>query len=227
MRISDWSSDVCSSDLCDGRSLISFPVLELCSLRLPYGFHHPASSRLSDRRRTYRHPRCNGHRLHWFIQCLRLLLRRQVGRAVQQKVTFGRCLFSARFWHSASNRPTSDPHCCLYVRSLDGRVLAGHRTTNARADRANIWSALRGHAIGHRVPGPSDREFHRCLDGRLCLPDDGKLYNSLVGWHCFGRRCCGALPRSEEHTSELQSLMRISYAVFCLKNKNNKQKINT
>src|SRR3546814_6331037 len=27
-------------------------------------------------------------------------------------------------------------------------------------------------------------------------------------------------PRSEEHTSELQSLMRISYAVFCLKKKN-------
>src|SRR3546814_6527536 len=30
-------------------------------------------------------------------------------------------------------------------------------------------------------------------------------------------------PRSEEHTSELQSLMRISYAVFCLKKKTNKQ----
>src|SRR3546814_1893963 len=29
----------------------------------------------------------------------------------------------------------------------------------------------------------------------------------------------GAPPRSEEHTSELQSLMRISYAVFCLKKK--------
>src|SRR3546814_1454298 len=29
----------------------------------------------------------------------------------------------------------------------------------------------------------------------------------------------GAAGRSEEHTSELQSLMRISYAVFCLKNK--------
>src|SRR3546814_1980492 len=29
--------------------------------------------------------------------------------------------------------------------------------------------------------------------------------------------------RSEEHTSELQSLMRISYAVFCLKKKNNQQ----
>src|SRR3546814_3300916 len=35
----------------------------------------------------------------------------------------------------------------------------------------------------------------------------------------------GVDPRSEEHTSELQSLMRISYAVFCLKKKkkNNKQ----
>src|SRR3546814_10830241 len=31
-------------------------------------------------------------------------------------------------------------------------------------------------------------------------------------------------PRSEEHTSELQSLMRISYAVFCLKKKNNTTK---
>src|SRR3546814_9112011 len=30
--------------------------------------------------------------------------------------------------------------------------------------------------------------------------------------------------RSEEHTSELQSLIRISYAVFCLKNKNTKTK---
>src|SRR3546814_4446653 len=32
----------------------------------------------------------------------------------------------------------------------------------------------------------------------------------------------GGEPRSEEHTSELQSLMRISYAVFCLKQKNTK-----
>src|SRR3546814_2654560 len=32
-----------------------------------------------------------------------------------------------------------------------------------------------------------------------------------------------APPRSEEHTSELQSLMRISYAVFCLKKKKQKE----
>src|SRR3546814_1490706 len=37
-----------------------------------------------------------------------------------------------------------------------------------------------------------------------------------------GDTTIGVDARSEEHTSELQSLMRISYAVFCLKKKNNK-----
>src|SRR3546814_5240909 len=38
------------------------------------------------------------------------------------------------------------------------------------------------------------------------------------------RATCGMIQhRSEEHTSELQSLMRISYAVFCLKKKTRKQ----
>src|SRR3546814_9630716 len=35
----------------------------------------------------------------------------------------------------------------------------------------------------------------------------------------------GRILRSEEHTSELQSLMRISYAVFCLKKKKTNQKL--
>src|SRR3546814_10342246 len=45
-----------------------------------------------------------------------------------------------------------------------------------------------------------------------------RIGRGLHGGHDAGRRWrCGA--RSEEHTSELQSLMRISYAVFCLKKK--------
>src|SRR3546814_4802690 len=51
---------------------------------------------------------------------------------------------------------------------------------------------------------------------------------TAVGPFCFRERYCVLtimlrmrLVRSEEHTSELQSLMRISYAVFCLKKKNN------
>src|SRR3546814_3813795 len=44
---------------------------------------------------------------------------------------------------------------------------------------------------------------------------------------CLARRgATGRARRSEEHTSELQSLMRISYAVFCLKNKKQRQKHN-
>src|SRR3546814_7804499 len=48
---------------------------------------------------------------------------------------------------------------------------------------------------------------HRADRGRCLLPDQ----------HCEKDR-----HRSEEHTSELQSLMRISYAVFCLKKKKKK-----
>src|SRR3546814_8084964 len=42
-----------------------------------------------------------------------------------------------------------------------------------------------------------------------------------LGW--FDIDYTQRIVRSEEHTSELQSLMRISYAVFCLKNKNTNQ----
>src|SRR3546814_2112701 len=47
----------------------------------------------------------------------------------------------------------------------------------------------------------------------------GKLYRPLDP----GGGGFAAKGRSEEHTSELQSLMRISYAVFCLKKKNKQQ----
>src|SRR3546814_2568381 len=45
---------------------------------------------------------------------------------------------------------------------------------------------------------------------------------AVIGWSGFGAKVLKELDeflRSEEHTSELQSLMRISYAVFCLKKK--------
>src|SRR3546814_4989843 len=62
----------------------------------------------------------------------------------------------------------------------------------------------------------------------------GQQARSAVGRHDHrhlgGHRITVRLrtdPRSEEHTSELQSLMRISYAVFCLKKKKNTQKHKT
>src|SRR3546814_1082383 len=76
-----------------------------------------------------------------------------------------------------------------------------------------------GHpASAHRLGRDPFRRIRRLID----LP-----FHSFVLWFCNrpgswgeGRGC---LWRSEEHTSELQSLMRISYAVFCLK----KNKIRT
>src|SRR3546814_6765747 len=64
---------------------------------------------------------------------------------------------------------------------------------------------------------------------------DGEQYQDADGYEAEARQRaggqieavkrpaqgCHASPRSEEHTSELQSLMRISYAVFCWKNKTN------
>src|SRR3546814_3090904 len=44
----------------------------------------------------------------------------------------------------------------------------------------------------------------------------GRLAEAREKWSAAAK---GDGPRSEEHTSELQSLMRISYAVFCLKKK--------
>src|SRR3546814_1882351 len=53
--------------------------------------------------------------------------------------------------------------------------------------------------------------------------DDGFHKTKSAGSRLNGAtstRAPACIARSEEHTSELQSLMRISYAVFCLKNKN-------
>src|SRR3546814_2624014 len=51
--------------------------------------------------------------------------------------------------------------------------------------------------------------------------DEARAIDSLGGASAPKIRGADHL-RSEEHTSELQSLMRISYAVFCLKKKKNK-----
>src|SRR3546814_9744314 len=61
------------------------------------------------------------------------------------------------------------------------------------------------------------------LDRHVGKPVSGIMRESGINW-TLGRQRSGPSIRSEEHTSELQSLMRISYAVFCLKKKNKKKK---
>src|SRR3546814_2898165 len=70
------------------------------------------------------------------------------------------------------------------------------------------------------------------LRGRLSFAFSGVRLACLHDGPANGRkspppRCRRRSGRSEEHTSELQSLMRISYAVFCLKKKKNLMKVIT
>src|SRR3546814_4700972 len=73
-------------------------------------------------------------------------------------------------------------------------------------------------AVAHIGQGAAHDHAHRVIEvgGPHLLFD---RYRRDV--ESVGRQLCGLISRSEEHTSELQSLMRISYAVFCLKKKKN------
>src|SRR3546814_4988551 len=76
-------------------------------------------------------------------------------------------------------------------------------------------------------PHPGDRDAVLDRVRGLSL-DPARAWRRAVDADRTGRRVEGAqaravIGRSEEHTSELQSLMRISYAVFCLKKKHKKQ----
>src|SRR3546814_9346605 len=74
------------------------------------------------------------------------------------------------------------------------------------------------------------RERHLC-PARF-LNGGGASGRSFIGRSemkssAFAQPFRSTFQRSEEHTSELQSLMRISYAVFCLKKKNNRNRLTT
>src|SRR3546814_3368547 len=62
-------------------------------------------------------------------------------------------------------------------------------------------------AVGHFIRGRKEAEVSGERSVRAAVSTSFSLRRSIS-------------KRSEEHTSELQSLMRISYAVFCLKKKN-------
>src|SRR3546814_2252136 len=74
-----------------------------------------------------------------------------------------------------------------------------------------------------RFPRPSERLSSAGMSDRVRAPTRkrGSCLSSRRA-SARGGSPATACRRSEEHTSELQSLMRISYAVFCLKKKTDK-----
>src|SRR3546814_2067968 len=86
------------------------------------------------------------------------------------------------------------------------------------AGRARLSYRTAGDCLSHLIPAATFRQL--LADS----PPVAAWFNE--GLATKGRLSSGsgrgeAAERSEEHTSELQSLMRISYAVFCLKKPNN------
>src|SRR3546814_4152546 len=85
------------------------------------------------------------------------------------------------------------------------------RSADVKADRARATASAPslGGSISMRSNRPRSRSHCTSTSNKF------KVENAVLA----SSPC-----RSEEHTSELQSLMRISYAVFCLKKKKNIQK---
>src|SRR3546814_1362433 len=78
-------------------------------------------------------------------------------------------------------------------------------------------------AADRRDPGPDRADVVPVhLPGSAGGRDPAGDRVQLRRLHRAGVAVCLRADRSEEHTSELQSLMRISYAVFCLKKKKNR-----
>src|SRR3546814_2252511 len=115
---------------------------------------------------------------------------------------------SSRRRHTRCALVTGVQTCALPISHTPAhfrRIHLWHRPGD-RAERSGGETWRRSEAPPQRPPARHHRpcplaEDDHCGRGRLCSPDHPP---------CI---------RSEEHTSELQSLLRISYAVFCLKKK--------
>src|SRR3546814_7743689 len=96
------------------------------------------------------------------------------------------------------------------------RIVGMSRPTCQRCmEHTDVERVRLGRRVGqYKVFGDRRRRKALAMDG------DGKFGKAMSL-----RAPRSEQPRSEEHTSELQSLMRISYSVFCLKKNNTKKMI--
>src|SRR3546814_4719192 len=98
----------------------------------------------------------------------------------------------------------------------------GDEQVERMAFRYQRWSRCVGF---HRLQCIEQQIGEALAAKRRCEPAGADEIGQFVAHFLSRPRRDGAgycVVRSEEHTSELQSLMRISYAVFCLKKKKNK-----
>src|SRR3546814_3196176 len=123
--------------------------------------------------------------------------------------------FSSIIRHTRCSLVTVVQTCALPI--FFGRALRAATSVNAfMVIWGHIWGHLEMRPLKIRNMPPNVPPLRRG-----CKPTGAhwigrQILSKTLVFQVFGRR-------SEEHTSELQSLMRISYAVFCLKKKNYKK----
>src|SRR3546814_464027 len=176
MRISDWSSDVCSSDL-RGRAIaaIGFPVRIVS---------HPHLAQIEQPHH------CRDHRLLFrpAVSQIALHLPPQSG---QRSAELKAAVVFPRFLG-------------LAIGGVVAVLLASPRIISDGLQMpVRIRAEPAVHIGGRKADAVQPPDFFRVLDSPASRVEIGPADPM----------------RSEEHTSELQSLMRISYAVFCLKKK--------
>src|SRR3546814_8382267 len=93
--------------------------------------------------------------------------------------------------------------------------------TQGQSATVFAFTYLLGINLLPRIRNWKDLDFFRA-DKQTRYAHIDSLFHGAIDWTLIETHWKDLLQiRSEEHTSELQSLMRISYAVFCLKKKNN------
>src|SRR3546814_10866061 len=113
---------------------------------------------------------------------------------------FSYFFFSSRRRHTRCALVTGVQTCALPISGVRVQRLQALR----QAQHVGVFSRLR-QGRGQQQRGQADREVLHC---------PSSIPRRDLSWLISARRC--AIWRSEEHTSELPSLMRIAYAVFCL-----------
>src|SRR3546814_5943467 len=134
--------------------------------------------------------------------------------------------FSSRRRHTRCALVTGVQTCALPIFLHGGEESVAVAEGGARPPEAEPRGVAQILRLGGAGRGDVDDPGARQCD---LQSDPGEALFGPLGRAKLGLRAGGVAERmrfveqrSEEHTSELQSLMRISYAVFCLKKKNNR-----